>query len=728
MLKYILGFFILIGLAALAGLIYLYSSIRFDIDKIVDYKPTITTQFYDRNGDLVANIFDKEHRLYVEYNDIPPRIIEALVAIEDTQFFEHNGINPDAISRAIIKDIKAGSLVEGASTLTQQLVKTLVLSREKKLLRKIKEALLAIRLETILSKEEILERYLNQVYFGHGYYGIKTASLGYFKKDLYELSLKEIAILVGLPRAPSFYDPTRNLKFALGRANQVISRLNTLGWINKNENEAAIKEVPIVYKQTLTQNKAPYIVDYAFKELKKYIPNVKGQGYKINLTIDLKAQKIARDALTHAYNLVLQRDLKQFEKDKPKYLKAKEKIRKLKIAFKAGTYKIPSKFDKDGKEIENWYNPLKIPKKLAYIKEVEIIDEISAEKTLELISTHVDKLNAAIITIENNTGKIIAMVGGVDYKKSSFNRVVQAYRQPGSAIKPFIYQQALNLGYSPASPLIDISRTYEFDDPNKTTRNPKTGEIEKKKWQPRNYENNYKGLITLREALVHSRNLATINLVNEIGINVIYKGLQNYGFKKMPYDLSITLGSFGISPLDLSQAYTMFSNKGIQVKPYLISSIVNRNKETVRFEKEEKYIIPKEQAFLITDILHETVTSGTGRKAKVRGIDIAGKTGTTNKNVDAWFCGYTPSMQTLVWFGNDDNKPMKSSETGGRTAGPAFSYFYKNYLKIHPETLRKFEKPKEVREAFINGKKEYFTTISKLPEVKLSLDGNDVQF
>lgn len=216
-MKYILGFFTIIALAVLGWLLYLYSTIRFELDKVVDYKPRLTTQFFDKNGKLIANTFSKENRLYVKYENIPPRVIEALVAIEDTQFFEHNGINPDAISRAIIKDIKAGSLVEGASTLTQQLIKTLILTREKKLTRKIKEALLSLRLETILTKEEILERYLNQVYFGHGYYGIKTAALGYFKKNLYELNLKEIAMLVGLPRAPSFYDPTRNLNFALAR-------------------------------------------------------------------------------------------------------------------------------------------------------------------------------------------------------------------------------------------------------------------------------------------------------------------------------------------------------------------------------------------------------------------------------------------------------------------------------------------------------------------------------
>ncbi len=268
-MKYILSFFTIIGLAICAWLLYLYSHIRFELDKVINYNPRLTTQIFDKDGKLISNLFSKENRLYVNYDEIPARVIEGLVAIEDTHFFEHNGINLDAISRAIIKDIKAGALVEGASTLTQQLIKTLILTREKKIIRKIKEVLLALKLETVLSKEEILERYLNQVYFGHGYYGIKTAARGYFNKELYELNLKEIAILVGLPRAPSFYDPTRNLKFSLARANQVIQRMNTLGWINAKEYEEAMKSTPKIYDKTLTQNKAPYIVDYVLKTLKE---------------------------------------------------------------------------------------------------------------------------------------------------------------------------------------------------------------------------------------------------------------------------------------------------------------------------------------------------------------------------------------------------------------------------------------------------------------------------
>ena len=639
-MKYILGFFAFLGASILVWLMFLYSQIRFDIDKIVDYKPNLTTQFYDKNGDLISNIFQKEHLIYISYEDIPPQLIEALVAIEDTQFFEHNGINTDAIIRAIIKDIKARKLVEGASTLTQQLVKNLVLTREKKITRKIKEILLSLRLETILSKEEILERYLNQVYFGHGYYGIRTASLGYFKKELSQLTLKEISMLVGLPRAPSFYSPTKNLKFSLARANQVITRLYTLGWINEKEHKDAINETPVVYNETLTLNKAPYVIDYALNQLQNDIPDIRYGGYKIDLTIDLKAQEIARESLLYGY----------------------EKIKKRDEYF----------MEKNGND--------------------------SLTKTL----------NGGLITIENHTGKILSLVGGINYSDSNFNRVIQSQRQPGSAIKPFLYQEALNLEYSPASHLIDISRTYNY-----------TQGEEEKKWQPKNYEENYKGLITLREALLHSRNLATINLVNDIGIDVVYKGLQEFGIENMPMDLSITLGSFSISPFEMSQAFSIFSNNGIQVKPYIVNAITNSKNQTIHFQSEEKYIQSPQQAFLITSILHDTVKRGTGKLAQVKGLEIAGKTGTTNQNVDAWFCGYTPTMQTVIWYGNDDNTPMQRSETGGRSAGTVFAHFYRNYLQIHPEIQRTFEIPQGVNKAMINGKEEYFTDTSKLPKTKI---------
>ena len=640
MMKFIFGLFVIAGLAVAGWLYNLYDEIKHDVDIVINYSPKQSTQFFDKDGNLIANTFKEENREFVKYDDIPARIIEGLVAIEDTQFFEHYGINPDAISRAIIKDIKAGAFVEGASTLTQQLIKMLVLTREKKIIRKVKEALLAIRLETLLSKEEILERYLNHVYFGHGYYGIKTAAKGYFKKDLYELSLKEMAILVGLPRAPSFYDPTRNLKISLARANQVITRLDTLGWINKDQYESSMKETPEIFNQTLTKNKAPYAVDYAISQLINDIPDIQSGGYKIYLTIDIEAQELAKDSLKASYDEAVKRDLDLY-KNSPE-------------------------------------------KNEAYAKE----------------------LNGAMISMESSTGRIIAMVGGVDYNQSVFNRAFQSKRQAGSAIKPFLYQIALNEGYNPASQLIDISRTYNYT----------VGGVQKK-WQPKNYGGKFEGIVSFRDSLTFSRNLSTLNLVTDVGIGITSAELKRYGFKDIVDNLSITLGSMNVTLVEFSEAYSVLSNNGVQVKPYIIEQIINKNGDVVTFEPQTKEVNSPEQSFLLTSILTDVVKRGTGRNAQVEGIELAGKTGTTNNNVDAWFCGYSPSIQTIVWFGNDNNSPMRRSETGGKIAAPVFGNFYKKYLESHPEIPRTFTIPEKVYTSNINGSTEYFTDSSPLPEI-----------
>ncbi len=383
-MKYIMTILTMLGFAVLMAIIFLYAQIRFDAYKIIDYTPKLTTQIYDRNGELVANLFDEENRLYVEFKDIPARVIEALVATEDTSFFEHNGINIEAIFRALIKDIHAMKMVEGASTITQQLIKNTVLTRQKTLTRKINEAILAYTVESSLTKEQILERYFNHVYFGHGYYGIKTAAQGYFNKPLDALSIKEIAMLVGLPKAPSSYDPTRHMDLSLSRANQVVNRMYTLGWISEAEYTKATLEHPMVYDETLTRNKAPYVVDEAIKSLSTEYDDIKKGGYKIYLSIDLKLQQLAHESLNFGYKGMVSRL---------------------------------------GKDVNN------------------------------------SELNGAMVVMENSTGNVLALVGGIDYAKSSFNRATQSKRQPGSSFKPFLYQKALDWGYSPLSEIPDISRT-----------------------------------------------------------------------------------------------------------------------------------------------------------------------------------------------------------------------------------------------------------------------------
>ncbi|KHG34553.1 PBP1A family penicillin-binding protein [Sulfurospirillum sp. MES] len=629
-MKFILTTIFMIMFAGILAVLFLYAQIRFDADKIIHYSPKLTTQIYDRNGELIANLFDEENRLFVEYKEIPARVIEALVATEDTSFFEHSGINLEAIFRALVKDLQAMKMVEGASTVTQQLIKNTVLTRQKTLSRKLNEAVLAYIVEAELSKEEILERYFNHVYFGHGYYGIKTAALGYFKKNLDALSIKEIAILVGLPKAPSSYDPTRHMDLSLSRANQVVNRMYTLGWISEAEYTKATLEHPVVYDETLTRNRAPYVVDEVVKAVGSEYDDLKKGGYQIYTTVDLKLQHLAQEALKVGYNGMASR--------------AKD--------------------------------------------------------------MNLSELNGAMVVMENGSGNVLALVGGIDYAKSSFNRATQSKRQPGSSFKPFIYQKALDWGYSPLSEIPDISRTFV---------NSETDE----EWKPKNYENDFEGLITLKEALVHSRNLATINLLSILGLDSVYKELKKDGFKSLSMDLTLALGSFGISPLEFSSFYSMFPNYGVKTEPLLVKKVINRDGVEKVYETKSTTVTTPEQSFLMIDMMREVVKRGTGRNAQVAGIEIAGKTGTTNSNVDTWFCGFSPDIEIITWYGNDNNTPLKKGETGGRAAAPAFKYFMGKYLEMYPETTREFKMPEGVGSRKINGVIEYFTEQSPFPKVTI---------
>ena len=635
---------------------YYFFAYDYDISSLVDYKPSTSSRIYDKNGDKIANIFDDKHRFYTSFDEIPPRAIEALVAIEDTTFFEHPGVNVDAIFRAAIKVIRAGKAVQGASTITQQLVKNKLLTREKKLSRKIKEAIFAIKLENALSKEKILERYLNEIYFGHGYYGIKTAADGYFQKKLHDLTLKEIAVLVGLPKAPSTYAPTKNYEISMGRANRVLKRMKVLGWIDGSTYDQAVAETPEVHNTTLTQNKAPFIVDEISRRMRGLgIQDFKTGGYEVYTTIDIRLQEAGRKAVLYAYNEAL----KRIEGYKQKVItRAKREKRKIKY-----------------------------------------------------IDTNTSNLNGALASVEANTGKILALVGSYDYKVSSFNRATQGRRQPGSAFKPFIYQVALDLGFSGATELTDIAKTYKYK---------KNGEV--MKWQPRNYSKNYKGLISLREALVHSSNLATINLVNDISLRLLLAELKKFGIEDVPQDLSISLGTISLSPLKLAMYYTSFANKGVQVQTHIINYIENKRGIVHKFTPKSKVITNEQQAFLMTSILKSVVDRGTAVRARVKGMEIAGKTGTTNDNIDAWFAGYSPTIETVVWFGNDNNRPMHKKETGGRVSGTAFKAYYQDVLKLYPQIQREFDKPEGIIEVDIGGKKEYFSDTSKPPRVEVKVD------
>ncbi len=610
---------------------YFYQETDLDADKLINYAPNASSEILDRHGKRLAYIFKGRHRLYATYDEIPPYLIEGLVAIEDTKFFEHPGVNPDAILRAIVRDIRAGHFVEGGSTITQQLIKITLLSSQKKLMRKIREAILAIKIEHRLTKEQILERYLNEIPYGNNYYGVKTAARGYFHKALKDLTLKESVLLVGLPNAPSYYNPLRHYKRALNRANAILYRMKSLGWITDPEYLRASKETPHVYRTGLTQNVAPYIVDELLRRFKGRLGDIRTGGYTIYTTIDLGMQQMARESIRHGYD----RAHKRFDADR-----------------------------------------------------------------------NATDLNGGLIAVENTTGDILALVGGVDYHQSAFNRITMTRRQPGSAFKPFVYQTALDMGYNPATKLTDLARTFQY-----------TVNGHKKIWSPRNYERDYKGFITLREALVHSRNLATVNLVYDIGVEVIRKRLALLDVPDIPKDLSIALGNLGLSPLKMAQIYTVFSNHGHMIEPRLVSKIVSKAGAVLyeTFPKEIAHFTQPEQAYLMTDILRDVVKRGTGRNAQVEGIELAGKTGTTNRGVDAWFCGYSPSVTTIVWYGRDSNRPIGRHATGGSVAAPAFADFYRRLLTLYPDTPRQFKRPEGVKTGQVEGHPELYTAISPLP-------------
>ncbi|WP_442778066.1 MULTISPECIES: transglycosylase domain-containing protein [unclassified Helicobacter] len=630
-----IGCFLLVG--GILWLVFVWLSLQDDVSKLKNYNPQVTTQILDRKDRLVANIYGDQFRFYAKFDEIPPRMIEALIAVEDTLFFEHHGINYDAIFRAIVKNLRHGKYSEGGSTLTQQLIKNTILTRDKTLYRKIKEAILAIQIEIALSKEEILERYLNDTFLGHGYYGVKAAAQGYFKKNLDQLTLKEIAMIAGLPRAPSFYDPTKNLDFSLSRANNILERLYVLGWISESEYKSALVEIPEVFNQSLAQNQAPYVVDMVLKQL-SYIPDLRTAGYVIKINLDLDYQRIAQEVFEQGYKNAL---------------------------------------------------------KLNRIQDKE------------------SSLNGAMIVTHSRTGEILALIGGVDYNKSAFNRATQARRQVGSTIKPFIYQNAFDAGYSPATMIPDVARSFGSDD---------------EYWRPKNAGNSFNGIVSLRYALIHSLNLATINLVDMVGFDKTYEAIKSYGFNPSAKNLTIVLGSLVASPMDLARAYSLFSNEGTILEPQLISQLISRDeKKETFYVKQEEFTTPK-QAFLVTSILQEVVKNGTGRRARVKGMDVAGKTGTTNNNNDAWFCGFTPDIQAIIWFGNDNNSSIGNIGGGTSLIAPIFSNFINEILKIDPGLKKHFRIPDGVHQKTIDGVKYFYTDISKLPDKKITEEENKLIF
>ncbi len=724
-LKYIfIGFisFVFLCLISAGIIIYHYNKNLPNIDSLKNYRPPVTSFVYSNNGKIIGKFY-KEDRIFVPLKKIPKIVVNAFIAAEDENFYNHKGIDILSIIRALIKDIKARKIVQGGSTITQQVVKSFLLTPEKKFSRKIKEAILAYKIENFLTKEQILTLYLNQIYLGYNSYGVAAACENYFGKKLKDITLAEAAMLAGLPKAPSYYSPAKNYYRAKVRQKYVLNQMVKNNIITPDEAFKAFKqEIKIVPRKNYNIKVAPYFLDYIRKYMEEKYgkENLLTQGYKIYTTVNLRYQKYAREALKKGLEEFEQRkgfsgpvdhinllnlnsyleDLKKFNKFPLK----KNKIYKGVIIWidKKNNYAIVrlSKKIKGIIRFKNnkWiaYKRLEEGKKFVSTK----IYNILKKGDVVLLTLYYQKnganffhiyepvkVNGAIMSIDPHTGFVKAMVGGYDYLQSSFNRAFMAKRLPGSGFKPIIYAAALDKGFTPATIIYDTPEI--FWDP-----------INKKYWKPENYEQKFYGPTTLRDALVHSRNVVSVKLLKKIGINYAIKYARKLGIKsKLNRDLTLALGSSALTLKEILHPYSIFANQGKEVNFIFVKNIIDRNgkeiENNVKFDPidiklglvKQKQIISPQTAYLITSILEDVVKRGTGWRVKALGRPCAGKTGTTNEFKDAWFFGYTPDLVTGVYVGYDDLKTLGKNETGSRAASPIWLYFMKKALEHIPPKM-----------------------------------------
>lgn len=677
------------------------------IEELKQYKPVAGTKIYTDDDVLIGEL-KVEKGIFVPINKIPEHMINAVIATEDSRFWKHKGIDYLAILRALIKDIIYVELKEGGSTITQQLAKVMFLTPEKTLKRKLREAALAIKIEKNLDKKEILELYLNKVYFGHGAYGVEMASRIYFGKSVRDITLSEAALLAGLIKAPALYSPYNDLTKAKERQQIVLSRMEEEGYIKRSDKENALKKP--IYLSSI--RKGMEANNYFIEYIRKYLEEKYGEekvykeGLKVYTTLDRKAQLSAARALQEGLRELDKRrgwrgPLEHKEDtDIEKELKNKESITPvvtnigdissglvLKVTDREAVIKTRGIRGKLSIEDTRWASKVIDPKKgtskvlknfkLTQILKPKDVVRVSIKsikgEDVRLSLEQEPEVEGALVALEPNTGFVRAMIGGYDFVKSEFNRAVYAKRQPGSAFKPIVYASALDNGFTPASVIKDEPVTY-YGGPN--------GE-----WSPENYDHKFYGPTRLREALAYSRNVVTVKLVEAMGIDSVIDFARTLGLQEdMPRDLTIALGSLSVTPLDLALCYNVFASNGMRVKPITIKYITDSKGRVLESsEIEAEQAISPATAFLITSMMEDVVKYGTGWRAKALNQPVAGKTGTTNEYRDAWFVGYTPHLVAAVWVGFDDMRPLGTQETGARAASPIWVSFMKAVLNSEPE-------------------------------------------
>ena len=753
LIKKILVFFSLIFvllLISVISILWVYSNKLPDYKYLKSYKPPVSSKLYSGNGVLVSD-FSAEKRIFVPYESIPSIVINSFLSAEDKNFFKHPGVDAKGVIRAFknnVFNLMNSKRLEGASTITQQVAKNFLLNNEVSIDRKIKEAILAFRIERALSKKRILELYLNQIYLGEGSYGIASASLRYFDKSINELEYSEAALLAALPKAPSKYNPYKNKKLAKFRRNLVINNLLDNSYIDKDYYNKIINS-----EIKLRKRKRIYIEDsrYFVEEVRKKVINNYGfdkvykQGFNIKTPINLNLQNIATKALREG--------LESYDKrrgwrgpllNKRINDKWAEGLEKFNIEKSIGwEIAIVKKIDKFEAVIQTNENKIGIigheninwtRKNLNQIFKIGDIIYVKKINEGNYSLKQIPLANGGIVAMDPYNGRVLAMSGGFSFKKSEFNRTTQALRQPGSAFKPFIYALALENNFTPSTLILDAPIVLDQG-------------TDLKMWKPKNYGKKFYGPSTLRTGVEKSRNLMTVRVAQELGIDKIIKFSKKLKIYENPKELmSISLGSEETTLLKITTAYCSFVNGGKLVDPILIDRIQDSEGKTIlknekrvcdkcdqisfngnkvpKIKNDYKSIFSPQTAYQMTSILEGVIKRGTGRGLKELNLQIAGKTGTTNKNTDAWFVGFTSNLVIGVYVGHDNPKSLGKIETGSRAAMPIFKEFVKKAVNNYE--ARPFKVAKGIKMMVVDsitGKKADFgskkTIIESFKEEKI---------
>ena len=743
MSRYFKNFFIsflgisLLLLIIILGILWNFSNNIPDYKFLKNYKPPVSSKVYSGNGDLVAD-FSREKRIFVPYTSIPKNVINAFLSAEDKNFFSHPGVDAKGVIRAVINNVKnimTSKRLEGASTITQQVAKNFLLTNEVSLNRKIKEAILAFRIERALSKERILELYLNQIYLGSGAYGVAAASLEYFDKSIKDINYAQASMLAALPKAPSKYNPYRNIELAKFRRNLVLKNLYDNKFLDfdrytklKNQNIELKKK-----KKIFLEDAQYYIEDVRKKTINMFsYDRVYDQGLNINTPINLNLQKIAtkslRDGLISYDKRKGWRGALENKTYSNKWSEGLEKyFLENSIEWEIAIVKEVDQFSSNIETINNdkgiiEYRDITWTKKdfneILKVGDIIYVKKIDQNK---FSLKQLPKINGGIVVMDPYTGRVLSLSGGFSFKNSEFNRASQALRQPGSAFKPFVYALALENNYTPSSLILDAPLVLDQG-------------TDLKMWKPENYGKKFYGLSTLRSGLEKSRNLMTVRIAQNLGIDKLTNFSKELGIYENPTELlSISLGSAETTLLKLTSAYSTFINGGKLVSPILIDRVQDSEGNTI-FNNENiicknckeisylgkdypiitnnhKQVFSPQTAYQTTSILEGVILRGTGKKLKKLNLNLAGKTGTTNENTDAWFIGFTSNLLIGVYVGMDNPSPLGKFETGSKTALPIFKNFIEKSVK--KSDARPFKVAEEITMMVIDrqtGQKAKFTS------------------